>query len=232
MSGATTFACTGCGHRFEWTPGGPSPFSCPASLAGDDIDHVVRPVLPPFDWGDLDTTERQPFLRYRRRLSSYHLAREAGMGDATFCAMVRGLDAAVARVDGKGLLVTPCADQGELGHRLGLESPDALWVKDETHNVSGSHKGRHLFGLLIHLRVAAWRGASSAGTAPRLAIASCGNAALAAAFLAAADARPITMEDVVLGLKREFQKAGKLRTPAEFDKYYYLVAEDDAAPAR
>ena len=58
------------------------------------------------------------------------------------------------------------------------------------------------------------------------------NAALAAAFLAAADARPITMEDVVIGLKREFQKAGKLRTPAEFDKYYYLVAEDDAEPAR
>ena len=58
------------------------------------------------------------------------------------------------------------------------------------------------------------------------------NAALAAAFLAAADARPITMEDVVIGLKREFQKAGKLRTPAEFDKYYYLVADDDAAPAR
>jgi len=58
------------------------------------------------------------------------------------------------------------------------------------------------------------------------------NAALAAAFLAAADARPITMEDVILGLKREFQKAGKLRTPAEFDKYYYLVADDDAAPAR
>lgn len=58
------------------------------------------------------------------------------------------------------------------------------------------------------------------------------NAALAAAFLAAADARPITMEVVILGLKREFQKAGKLRTPAEFDKYYYLVADDDAAPAR
>ncbi|MCW5954134.1 MAG: ATP-binding protein, partial [Propionibacteriaceae bacterium] len=58
------------------------------------------------------------------------------------------------------------------------------------------------------------------------------NAALAAAFLAATDARPITMEDVVIGLKREFQKAGKLRTPAEFDKYYHLVADDDAAPAR
>lgn len=40
------------------------------------------------------------------------------------------------------------------------------------------------------------------------------------------------MADVVIGLKREFQKAGKLLTPAEFDKYYYLVAEDDAEPAR
>ncbi len=58
------------------------------------------------------------------------------------------------------------------------------------------------------------------------------NAALAAAFLAATDARPIGMEDVVLGLKREFQKVGKLRTPAEFDRYYPLVADDDVEPAR
>jgi SpoVK/Ycf46/Vps4 family AAA+-type ATPase len=58
------------------------------------------------------------------------------------------------------------------------------------------------------------------------------NAALTAAFLAATDARPITMEDVVIGLKREFQKTGKLRTPAEFDRYYPLVADDDVEPAR
>ena len=58
------------------------------------------------------------------------------------------------------------------------------------------------------------------------------NAALAAAFFAATDARPIQMEDVIRGLKREFQKTGKLRTPVEFDRYYHLVAEDDAAPAR
>jgi phosphate-selective porin len=29
----------------------------------------------------------------------------------------------------------------------------ALWVKDETHNVAGSHKARHLMGLLLYLAV-------------------------------------------------------------------------------
>jgi hypothetical protein len=52
-------------------------------------------------------------------------------------------------------------------------------VKDETRNVSGSHKARHLFGTLLELRLA---GADDA-TRP-LATALCGNAALAAAVVA------------------------------------------------
>jgi threonine synthase len=65
-----------------------------------------------------------------------------------------------------------------------------VWVKDETGNVSGSHKGRHLFGLMILLRVVERVGLLSPEqtTAP-LAIASCGNAALAAAVVAAAAGR-------------------------------------------
>ena len=59
-------------------------------------------------------------------------------------------------------------------------------VKDETHNVSGSHKARHLFGTLLELRLA---GADDA-TRP-LAIASCGNAALAAAVVAKAAQREL-----------------------------------------
>ena len=59
------------------------------------------------------------------------------------------------------------------------------------------------------------------------------NAALGAAFLAADDGQPITMEHVALALKREFQKLGRLRTEAEFDRYFDLVnRDDDAAPAR
>ena len=63
------------------------------------------------------------------------------------------------------------------------ESLDA-WVKDETGNVGGSHKGRHLMGLAI------WLDVVQIGRTRPLAIASCGNAALAAAVIARAAARP------------------------------------------
>jgi SpoVK/Ycf46/Vps4 family AAA+-type ATPase len=55
------------------------------------------------------------------------------------------------------------------------------------------------------------------------------NAAVSAAFLAADDGQVITMEHVALALKREFQKLGRLRTEAEFDRYYELVNRDDDA---
>ncbi|WP_433292412.1 ATP-binding protein [Actinoplanes sp. CA-030573] len=58
------------------------------------------------------------------------------------------------------------------------------------------------------------------------------NAALGAAFLAAAEDSPITMRHAVLSVKREFQKLGRLRTETEFDRYFDLVNRDpDAAPA-
>jgi hypothetical protein len=57
------------------------------------------------------------------------------------------------------------------------------------------------------------------------------NAALTAAFIAAESCVPITMEIAILGLKREFQKLGRLRTEVEFDRYFDLVREEtDAAP--
>jgi threonine synthase len=62
-------------------------------------------------------------------------------------------------------------------------------VKDETGNVSGSHKGRHLMGVLLHLAVMEASGLIDPAQRPDLAIASCGNAALAAAVLARADGR-------------------------------------------
>ncbi|HVM53107.1 MAG TPA: ATP-binding protein [Acidimicrobiales bacterium] len=48
-------------------------------------------------------------------------------------------------------------------------------------------------------------------------------AALHAAFLAAEDGVPITMEHLMLALKREFQKLGRLRTQNEFAQYTKLV---------
>jgi hypothetical protein len=57
------------------------------------------------------------------------------------------------------------------------------------------------------------------------------NAALGAAFLAAeAGGGKITMETVVLALKREFQKLGRLRTEVDFGPYFSLVDGDHDVP--
>jgi hypothetical protein len=98
-----------------------------------------------------------------------------------------------------------------LGQRLGLE----LWVKDETGNVAGSHKARHLMGILLYLAVVEGgpgRAAPSGAQAP-LAIASCGNAALGAAVLARAAARRIA------GLRAARRRTGGARPSARTGRH-------------
>ena len=89
-------------------------------------------------------------------------------------AVIRELDEAVSGVDGVGFARTPSAPRPALAEALGVDAE--LWVKDETGNVSGSHKGRHLFGVALGHELARRVGDSTDG---RYAIASCGNAALA-----------------------------------------------------
>jgi threonine dehydratase len=102
---------------------------------------------------------------------------------------VAELDDAVAGVAGTGFRRTPLARSSMLSAELGFSDRGGVWVKDETGGVGGSQKARHLFTILLQL-VAAER-LGLAGRRARLAIASCGNAALAAAILARAAARPI-----------------------------------------
>jgi threonine synthase len=103
--------------------------------------------------------------------------------------LIEALDQGVARVDGAGFSVTPFQEARRLAERLDLTGIE-LWVKDETGNVSGSHKARHLMGILIHLEVARAAGLI-VGPKERLAIASCGNAALAAAVVARSSGWPL-----------------------------------------
>jgi threonine synthase len=179
--------CRGCGTVLE--PFEPYPFSCPR--AGDGVDHVLRRVLDAdavtFPAGD--EGEQNPFVRFRSLLHAQHLAVAGGLGDGQFVALVRRLDAAVADVDGSGFVTTPLTFEGRLGEGAGVLGP--VFVKDETHNVARSHKGRHLFGLLLHLEVAEQLGLIDASERRPLAIASCGNAALAAAVVAAAGGRQL-----------------------------------------
>ncbi len=124
------------------------------------------------------------FETYAHRLEAH---RQAGV-DAIRAA-VRELDAAVVQVQGHGFAPTPFAPAPALAEAVGLGGAE-LWVKDETGNVSGSHKARHLFGVALTHRLTDTDTDSGAGQAP-YAIASCGNAALAAAVVARATDRPI-----------------------------------------
>jgi threonine synthase len=241
-----SFVCTGCGAAVPAVELGAAGFRCPNAGCGD-VDHVLRvaPVEGPSGAGagrrpaepaGGESPESNPFLRYRRRLTAWRLGAAAGLSDHELVEIVRALDAAVAALDGRGFHVTPFERAGRLSTSLGFDASGGVWVKDETGNVSGSHKGRHLMGVMLYLQVlerleavpgAAARAAApdqaapaparGAGTAartgagsaaggaaaagrpraagcderPRLAIASCGNAALAAAVIARAAGRAL-----------------------------------------
>jgi threonine synthase len=195
----SAIVCGGCGTVVE--PSEPYPFRCPRT--GDGGDHVLRRVLDVSRLAfAVDAEEANPFVRWRELSHAYHLATDRGMSDEAFVAVVRRLDSEVASVDGHGFVATPFTTSALLAERLGTSA--TVWVKDETGNVAGSHKARHLFGLLVHLEVVRLLG-MTAGPLPPLAIASCGNAALAAAVVAAAghrrllvfvptDADPVVLE--------------------------------------
>jgi threonine synthase len=163
--------CAGCGAEVLDTA-----WACPKRQEGDDIDHVMVPQRR-LDGVELPTSgDANPFVRYRQLLASYQRWLAFGGSDAGFVDLAGELDQAVTGVDGRGFQVTPLSRVDGIG-----------WVKNETGNVAGSHKGRHLMGLMLHLRVSE-RYADGDPDAP-LAIASCGNAAVAAATVARAAGR-------------------------------------------
>ncbi len=104
---------------------------------------------------------------------------DGGWTDTRFVDLVDRLDTSIASLEGHGFEVTPLAPFPEL-HPGGA----VLWVKDDTGNVGGSHKSRHLFGVLLAEAVDGAGGGD-------LAIASCGNAAIAASVIAKATDRPL-----------------------------------------
>jgi len=197
-----SLVCAGCG----WVAAedDPYPFRCPNS-ATDDTDHVVVRQLDPAEVSWPEGIEPNPFVRYRDLFRSHGLALSRGMTDTDYVQLVERLDKEIAAVDGRGFVETPFGPSDALGERLGFGRAGGVWVKNETGNVSGSHKARHLMGLLIHLRVLEETGLAEAdGGVPDLAIASCGNAALAAAVVTRAAGRrlrvfvPTTADHVVV----------------------------------
>lgn len=182
------YQCAGC--RSVLHPSTP-PFVCPQGC-GDQY-HVLqkRTLLPGLALGGLagsgywpeDWEQASSFLRFR--FLSF-VARQ-DQSDAAFIQRFETLNEAIAGVDeGRRFDPTPLRKEQALAQRLGL-NPGNLLVKDETGNVGGSHKARHLMGIMLYLLAHEKAGAPR----PKLAIASCGNAALAASVVARAAEWPI-----------------------------------------
>ena len=185
---AVRFTCHGCGASVDAAAA--TPFRCPGSgRPGDEVDHLLVPEDAPAPFGEGGSPD--PYVRYRALLSPYRLLRAAGLPDQAWLDLAGGLGEALRRVDGHGFRVTPLALQPGLALAAGHAGD--LWVKDETGNVSGSHKARHLALVMLYLEVlrAARLPAGEGLRARRLAIASCGNAALAAAVVARAADWPL-----------------------------------------
>lgn len=136
-------------------------------------------------WPSAETAsdQRNPFIKFRSFLWSYRNALEKGLDDRDFINLVNRLDNSIGEVDGTGFNQTPFEIHSDLNSAIGRTGN--LWIKNETENVSGSHKARHLFGLALHFEVE-----GVPATTP-LSIASCGNAALGAAVVARAVNRPL-----------------------------------------
>ena len=191
----STICCPACGYLAN--PADPYPFRCPRA-GTDDADHVLTRVLNLTNARFPEGDEPNPFLRYRALMHSCHVATARAPGDQTYRDpvyrdLVTSVDAAVAAVDGHGFRATPFFRSRELSDALGFDRDGGVWVKDETANVSGSHKGRHLMGVLIHLAVMECCGLTDPARRRELAIASCGNAALAAAAVARAGGWGLTV---------------------------------------
>ncbi len=182
----TGWQCRVCGASVDIA----TPFSwrCP-NATETDRHHALRLVQgsAPLQSGG----QQNPFLAYRPYLAWDGFAAAHAMTVKARDTFVAELDSLVASVAGTGFVETPTERADELSDALGFGAEGGVWVKDETRNVAGSHKARHLFTILLHVRVAEQMGLVQWSQRPPLAIASCGNAAMAAATLAAAVAWPI-----------------------------------------
>ncbi len=182
--------CHGCATILDpLDASGPHPFRCPNAELAPNIDHLLvwSPETAGVDeaightWPGGD--DHNPFVRFRQLSLVYWIARGRGWSDGAYVELVERLNNAIATttVPPQGFSTTSMWPLDTVSTELGLD----IWAKEDGTNVAGSHKARHLMAILLYLEVA------KVPKRTPLAIASCGNAALAAATLAAAVRRPL-----------------------------------------
>ena len=156
-------------------------FGCPHARAGEE--HILERELNAAEglgarlrsvWS---SGSRRTFEVFAELMSAKRL-----LGPARYSERLNRLAEALERLEGRSFDATPLVADSGLAHAIGRSGP--LWIKDETGNIAGSHKGRHLMATLLYME--ALRELDGDGPKRVLAIYSCGNAALAASAVARA----------------------------------------------
>ncbi len=130
-------------------------------------------------WND----NKLSFSVFREFMGSYQLA--AAHGKASWWVeRVLALSNACERMTGRGFIRTPEIQADDLAQAIDLPK-GSLFVKNETLQLMGSHKSRHLASAIMHLETLREISGEPAER-KTLAIFSCGNAALGAAAIAGA----------------------------------------------
>jgi len=170
--------CPSCDKSYSIESG---TFGCPGSRPAEE--HILRRTLP----ADPELSEsirtawasgsRRTFYLFHPLLSGCSL-----IGYARYRRILDAMTDRLLRLEGRDFDVTPLTEEPDLKASLGRSG--RLWVKNETGNVTGSHKGRHLMGTLLYLE--ALRELKGETVKQILAIYSCGNAALGASAVACA----------------------------------------------
>ena len=156
-------------------------FSCPGNRAAEE--HTLRRMLPPGSQAAEGIRKswaqglQHSFDLFHPFLSGCNL-----LGYDRYGRILDEMTERLRRMEGRDFSVMPLTEEPGLASAIGRTG--RLWVKNETGNVTGSHKGRHLMGTLLYLE--ALRELKGAGAKKVLAIYSCGNAALGAAAVARA----------------------------------------------
>lgn len=209
MTGVVTgLECSVCGAVVSISQ--PMSWRCPHAINGNR-QHVLRfnSSIVPFRPADHDN----PFLSYRKWLAVDAFGDAIGLSDEARVRIIENLNTAIASVGGVGFHHTPLVRADALSDSLEFSPDGGVWIKDETNHVAGSHKARHLMTEMLHLLMAEeakltpW---STSAERPPLAIASCGNAAIAASTIAAAVNWPIAVHVPVAASQQVVEILGSL----------------------
>ncbi|HJO94947.1 MAG TPA: pyridoxal-phosphate dependent enzyme [Victivallales bacterium] len=172
--------CVGCGAEYSFD------FFTPVheciNRGQDDANHILEKHLPSgfrFKISKIiadKTDDSSPYKLFKRYFYSYYLAKYLNID---FEEIVDEINQNLTSIGEPEFLFTPLV---EIDNIPGISGKTI--IKNETGNVSGSHKARHLMGNILYIEVL--HRAGMIENKPKLAVYSCGNAALAAAAIAKA----------------------------------------------